>query len=1009
MRRIGIILSVLLLAGVVGATSAQAYNLVVMPSDVVVPRGGSVQFRAQLFTDAGVAVVIDQYNWRVMPDTLGEISQDGYFVAGKHAGEGRIVVTATLSGTVIVGEAKITVGELTHPGVVIVVRPKRAIVPPGGEQQFEAKAFDRNGHSLPIQHLRWKVVPQSLGEISADGLFRAANHVGYGSVVAIAEINNEVHRGAAEVIVSGAATGAIAGIVKDEATGEPLVDAKVRAQRVGRIPWHRVVRTDSSGQYLLDRLIPGMYVVYAAKRGYVGEFYNNTRVFSEATPVQVAENDTTAGIDFDLTAGAKISGMVADQADGTPLGGAHVTARLILKPHLTFHAVSSGDGSYTIEGLPAGSYIVSARLEGYAREYYDNVSRPDQATPVSVTPPNEVTGIDFTLSKSSAISGRVTDAITGEPLVEARIRVLALIGNHPLFQRQTVTDSSGEYVISVPPGFYLVYADRKGYRGEFYDDVVDPLQATPVQVTENEHVTGIDFGLLPLGSISGKVVDQETGQPIVGALVGAFPERFRPYLVAIGEVDPGVRARLRGLFARTDSTGSYTIDGLPAGTYFVGAVAEGYLPEFWQEAATIGDATPVEVNDGVETTGIDFTLTHGGAIAGFVFSKKDSLPVSGAVVRVRLKGTGFVRIGYTDDTGAYKVRGLPTGSYYVYADAEGFVGQYYDGVFRKSEATLVEVTAPNVTEGIDFYLPSEPTDRSFIAGHLTNQEDGTPIPGGIIVAIPLGRGRAHFAISGPLGGYRIPGLLPGSYVVLAWAPGFVAEFYDNARNWRKATPVVVPPSRTDIDFALRPRPRGPYHVRGRVVSSRDGSPLVGVAVYAEQNGQIVASAVSDDDGEYVIPEIPAGRYKIWASGTSLNDSYYGGSGPDDATDVAVGSGSSADGVDLAMQSDVTSVEGQNSGAAVPDRFELLQNYPNPFNPSTTIKYQLPQATQVRITVYNLLGQKVRTLVDAPQEAGLYAIQWDGRNDLGQPVSSGTYLYRIEAGPFKAVKKMVLLK
>jgi len=93
----------------------------------------------------------------------------------------------------------------------------------------------------------------------------------------------------------------------------------------------------------------------------------------------------------------------------------------------------------------------------------------------------------------------------------------------------------------------------------------------------------------------------------------------------------------------------------------------------------------------------------------------------------------------------------------------------------------------------------------------------------------------------------------------------------------------------------------------------------------------------------------------------------------------------------------------------PREFDLRQNYPNPFNPTTVIQYALPKASQVKIQIYNILGQKVRNLVDEPQELGYKKIHWDGKDDGGNEVSSGVYFYRIEAGDFVKCKKMILLK
>ena len=102
-------------------------------------------------------------------------------------------------------------------------------------------------------------------------------------------------------------------------------------------------------------------------------------------------------------------------------------------------------------------------------------------------------------------------------------------------------------------------------------------------------------------------------------------------------------------------------------------------------------------------------------------------------------------------------------------------------------------------------------------------------------------------------------------------------------------------------------------------------------------------------------------------------------------------------------------------AQLPNEFGLSQNFPNPFNPATVIEYALPRASEVKIQIYNILGQKVRDLVDERQEPGYKTIHWDGKDQNGTEVSSGIYFYRIVAHAvhgsedFVKSKKMTLLK
>jgi hypothetical protein len=88
----------------------------------------------------------------------------------------------------------------------------------------------------------------------------------------------------------------------------------------------------------------------------------------------------------------------------------------------------------------------------------------------------------------------------------------------------------------------------------------------------------------------------------------------------------------------------------------------------------------------------------------------------------------------------------------------------------------------------------------------------------------------------------------------------------------------------------------------------------------------------------------------------------------------------------------------------PTRFELAQNYPNPFNPTTTIRYQLPTATTVKLSVFDMLGRELATLVNARQPAGMYQVNFDARG-----LASGVYLYRLTTPEFTETKKMMLVK
>ena len=105
--------------------------------------------------------------------------------------------------------------------------------------------------------------------------------------------------------------------------------------------------------------------------------------------------------------------------------------------------------------------------------------------------------------------------------------------------------------------------------------------------------------------------------------------------------------------------------------------------------------------------------------------------------------------------------------------------------------------------------------------------------------------------------------------------------------------------------------------------------------------------------------------------------------------------------------DVVNIDNYN--IIFPERLRIYNAYPNPFNPITSLRYDLPEEGLVNITIYDMMGRIVKTLVNGSQTAGFKSIQWNATNDRNEPVSAGLYLYTIQAGKFRQTKKMVLLK
>jgi hypothetical protein len=489
-------------------------------------------------------------------------------------------------------------------------------------------------------------------------------------------------------------------------------------------------------------------------------------------------------------------------------------------------------------------------------------------------------------------------------------------------------------------------------------------------------------------SISGKVMDKKTGEPLAKAFV--------------------IASKLDGrkLVARTDSSGVYLLDKLSAGRYELFAFAFGYFLEVYPET--------LEVESGDTLTGINFELSTmpTGSISGRVTDSLTGDPIARARVFVHNIEGCEKSLAFSDSAGYYFIDKLQAGSYRATAFARGYKPLKY--------GAPIEVVADSVSSGVDFQMNKHGNQREGkIFGQVKDQRTCLPIPFADVIAYSASPDQEYeqTAITDEDGKYVLEDLPIISFKVLGTATGFVSEYYNEALLEEDAYKVI--PTSSQVDFRLSGIQEGFLNIGGRI--TLDGKPLENATVYAISKpdqisnsedtsalkigslcGYIAASAVSGSEGEYLLEKLLPGTYYL------LVTSPYGTiNGPEVELKFKT-----ICGVDINIgRSDVK--EGNTS---LPKKMSLSQNYPNPFNPSTTIpftvsgsRFMVHGPVHPSLVVYNLAGQKVRILLDEEMMPGDYQAIWDGKDDNGQRVSSGIYFYRFKAGDNSETRKMIMLK
>jgi hypothetical protein len=748
--------------------------------------------------------------------------------------------------------------------------------------------------------------------------------------------------------------------------------------------------TDSLGHYTMHVMF-GDYQVRAEAMHFQGLWYNNVSERSQATTLTVSSGNNPTGIDFLLQHEAPpppppgqgtISGTVMAHTDSGDIPFPYAMVNAFHPNHDWPSAETHTDaqGHYTLH-VEFGDYQIQAAAMHFQMLWYNNVAERSQATTVTVDSLTNPTGIDFILQHEAppppppghgTISGTVSDS-SGNPLGGIMVHAFHLNSDWP--SAGATTHADGSYLLSVEFGNYQIQARGMEFESMWYNNVHERSQATAVTVDSTTNPTGINFILQgeeeppppppPTSGISGMVTDAATLLPIGGAMIIAID----------------VNNHWIHFMGHTDSTGAYLM-GVRPGEYIVQAGARGYTPQEYPTHVTVADSQIV--------TGINFALAaiNFGSISGMVTDTAGA-GIPGTFIEARRLNMPFEIGARTDSTGAYTIHNAIPGTYRVRAFKRGFEpGAYPDSVI---------VADGQAVTGINIVLGAVPPPfNGTIAGTITDDSTGTAIGHAFVVAIG-DNGEHHrrfrYTFTADDGTFTLDGLSQVPYRVFAVARGYIGEFYNNVTHYADATPVT--PNATGINFALVPGQMGPRLLGGRI-SLPGGVIPEGAIVYASINGVIAGITIADPDGIYGFEGIEPDSYDISVSSV-FGDGQLGQ--PIDATFNDVG--------DVNIQLNPTSIGGNSE--VLPTSSSLSQNYPNPFNAQTMISFAVAAQGRVQLSVYNVVGQKITTLVDANYAPGNYNVIWNGRDANGSTVSSGVYYYNLRIGDQSQTMKMTLLK
>ena len=496
----------------------------------------------------------------------------------------------------------------------------------------------------------------------------------------------------------------------------------------------------------------------------------------------------TQTVDAGLKLGGSIEGTV--WGVGGPLADACVS---------TVDAVTGGqgagvctdrDGTYHLGGVPDGDFVLDfsgPRDSAYIHEFFKDAATIDEATTVTMSGAQALTGFDATLAKGGQISGTVTDAATGQAVGQefqdwCYVTVFTLDDRYAGY---ACPATDGSYTTSgLAPGDYKVQFRlyQSPYAEQWYDGQPDFESATTVPVVAESVTSDIDGALQsvgPTGALDGTVTS-EAGDPLAGVCAEVYRAEGSSISYWGGDC--------------TDDSGTWSLPYVLTGTYKVSYEVYDlpFLSEWYDDAANSVSAALVTVDEGT-TQHLESSLTRGATVSGTVTDSSGAPLEDVCIDLVDASTLEVINEGWgcTDAAGHYATTGAPAGDYYVrFTDYGGsHPSQYYsDGMAAAGSGTVVTLGDAEDVTGINQALSAGGT----MSGTLSTSDGSSPADLCVFIytdaQLPIDNtctdeSGAWESGSLPPGSYRVQ--FEGEYSGMAW------EWYDNQPDFASATPVDV--------------------------------------------------------------------------------------------------------------------------------------------------------------------------------------------------------------------------